>query len=383
MRSLLDLARRLVSTRQLSHLAPAVARPALASEPWFIDRLTHDGDELVVEGWAFPDPDLAPGASDATRFDVNGQPFAAASYPMPRTDVGDLFWQRQNASQSGFRCVARGDTDALYPDGELRLTYRNPGPARKVAAQQSWFVRRPDQEPPFPDEDRRFRVIGNRDFEGFRLTGYTDFRRLEEAAKTIGGRSLDDCAAVLDWGCGCGRISRYLGERVGSRLTGCDIDADNVGWCRDHLPGRFVVTGLMPPLPFDDGEFDLVIGLSVFTHFRETLQDAWLAELARVTRPGAVLLMTVHGETALDYAHLAPLPDKLARQAVAKAGLLVGSDNNQLDGFADHRGEYVNVFHSTRYIKERWSRHFDVLDVLPGYIFTHDLVVLRKRGDPR
>jgi len=219
--------------------------------------------------------------------------------------------------------------------------------------------------------------------EGFRLTGYTDFRRLEEAAKTIGGRSLDDCAAVLDWGCGCGRISRYLGERVGSRLTGCDIDADNVGWCRDHLPGRFVVTGLMPPLPFDDGEFDLVIGLSVFTHFRETLQDAWLAELARVTRPGAVLLMTVHGETALDYAHLAPLPDKLARQAVAKAGLLVGSDNNQLDGFADHRGEYVNVFHSTRYIKERWSRHFDVLDVLPGYIFTHDLVVLRKRGDPR
>jgi SAM-dependent methyltransferase len=380
MSRLLDYARRLVQSRQLSHLAPATARAALVSEPWFIDRLTHEGDELVVEGWAFPDPELPAGTSDATRFELNGVPFAQASYPLPRTDVGDLFWQRRNAAQCGFRCVTRGSLDTLYPGGELRLTFRNPGPARKVAAQQSWFIRRPDQEPPFPDADRRYRVIGNRDFEGFRQTGYTDFRRLEEAAKAIGGRRLEDCAEVLDWGVGCGRISRYLGERVGARLTGCDIDADNVRWCSDHLPGRFVVTGLKPPLPFGDGEFDLVIGLSVFTHFREPLQDAWLAELARVTREGAILLMTVHGETALDYAHLAPLPDKLARAAVAKAGLLVGSGNDQLDGFADHEGEYVNVFHATSYIRERWARHFEVLDVLPGYIFTHDLVVLRKRG---
>jgi hypothetical protein len=313
MSRLLDFVRRVVQSRPLAGLAPAAARPALVSEPWFIDRLVHEADELVVEGWAFPDPALPAGTSDAARFELNGGPILQVSYPTPRTEVGELFWQRQNAAQSGFRCVAQGSVEALYPDGELRLTFRNPGPARKVAAQQSWFVRRPDQEPPFPDADRRYRVIGNRDLEGFRLTGYTDFRRLEEAAKAIGGKALDDFAAVLDRGVGCGRISRYLGERVGERLTGCDIDADNVKWCSEHLPGRFVVTGLKPPLPFMDAEFDFVIGLSIFTHFREPMQDVWLAELARVTRAGAILLMTVHGETALDYAHLAPLPDKLAR----------------------------------------------------------------------
>jgi hypothetical protein len=39
------------------------------------------------------------------------------------------------------------------------------------------------------------------------------------------------------------------------------------------------------------------------------------------------------------------------------------------------------VFHATQYIYQRWTRHFEVLDVLPGYIFTHDLVVLRKRAE--
>ena len=34
----------------------------------------------------------------------------------------------------------------------------------------------------------------------------------------------------------------------------------------------------LPPLPFADGAFDLVIVISVFTHLPRDSQDAWLAE---------------------------------------------------------------------------------------------------------
>jgi SAM-dependent methyltransferase len=377
----MDLLSRLAwarSRRFHSRSRPPAPRLFLASEPWFIDRIDQGDDYLAIEGWAFADPRPDQDSAEA-RFLINQRTFDEVAHPLLRKDVGDQFWQRARSELCGFRCVARVSSEQRYPDGDLQLTYRNPGPARRVPAQQSWFLRRLDLEPPFPDEGRRFRVIGNRDLEGFRLSGYTDFRRLEEAAFVYGGKRFGDFAAILDWGCGCGRISRYLAERAGPTLTGCDIDTDNVSWCQANLAGVFAATQVHPPLPFGSGEFDLVIGLSVFTHFRATLQDEWLAELSRITRSRGILLMTFHGETAIDYARLAPGEYLALLGAVQKRGLLCSGANEQIDGYADHENEYVNVFHAASYVRRHWSRYFDVLDILPGYIFTHDLAVLRKR----
>jgi hypothetical protein len=56
----------------------------------------------------------------------------------------------------------------------------------------------------------------------------------------------------------------------------------------------------------------------------------------------------------------------------------VSSQNNDLDGAVEKPEEYVNVFHSLDYIRRPWSRWLDVVDILPGYVFTHDLVVLAR-----
>ena len=38
-----------------------------------------------------------------------------------------------------------------------------------------------------------------------------------------------------------------------------------------------------------------------------------------------------------------------------------------------------NAYHSTAYVQERWSAHFDVLDVIPhGVVGYQDLVVARR-----
>ena len=354
----------------------------LVSEPWMIDQLTVDrkGDTVVVDmnGWAFPDPELGP-ASPGT-FRINGKPFADICYPVDRAGVGTIFWQRSNARYSGYRCVASGRYEDIFRNGVIEVTYINPGPPRLVSAQQSQYFCDVEREESFPDETRRFRVIGNADLNGFILSGLTDFKRLDAAAESIIGTRFAGYRRILDWGCGCGRIARYAARLPGVAVTGCDIDIDNVDWCAAHLAGSYAPTTVRPPLPFADASFDLVYGVSVFTHMRESMQDAWLAELERVAAPGAVLLMTVHGRTALDYAQLSRDDYRALEERIAEQGLYFSSTNSQIDGHAEHDGEYVNVFHDTGYLRHRWGKHFDIAAILPGYIFTHDLVVMRRRA---
>jgi len=354
----------------------------LVSEPWMIDQLTidHRGSTVVVDmnGWAFPDPELGP--TSPGNFLINGRPFSYIAYPVDRPKVGTIFWQRANARYSGFRCVAEGRYDEIFRDGILEVTYIGPGAPPRVAAQQSAYFCDAARDGAFPDAEQRFRVIGSKDLNGFVLGGTTDFKRLDAAAEAISGKGFAGYPRILDWGCGCGRVARFTARVPGVALTGCDIDADNVAWCTAHLAGSYALTTVRPPLPFADASFDLVYGVSVFTHMREPLQDAWLAELARVAAPGALLMMTVHGRTALDYAQLSPDDYLALGKRVSEQGLYVSSSNTQIDGHALHEGEYVNVFHDPDYLRDRWGKHFAIEAVLPGYIFTHDLVVMRRRA---
>jgi SAM-dependent methyltransferase len=358
-------------------------RPAQPSsgEPWLIDSLhidrTGDAVRLEMSGWALPDPEL--GVRSPAAFSINGAPFSEVQYPIDREDVGKVLWHRKNARYSGFQCIAVGQYDFIYKDGGIELTYVNPRHPPQVAAQQSWFIRDPLRESPVPEESRRFRVIGSTDLQPFLLGGFTDFKRLEAAVRILGGKPLTGCPRILDWGCGCGRIARYMSGLPEIFFAGCDIDKDNIDWCTEHLNGTFTTTRACPPLPFAAASFDLVYGVSVFTHMRERLQDAWLAELNRITAPGALILMTIHGQTALDYAGLNPQDRETLARKIATDGVHVTGRNSQIEGYAEDESEYVNVFHDLRYVWRHWGQYFEIITILPGYLYTHDLVAMRKR----
>jgi len=85
------------------------------------------------------------------------------------------------------------------------------------------------------------------------------------------------------------------------QLYGTDIDMELVSWCEKHLPRiRWSTNGYQPPLPFTDNTFDLIYAISVFTHLDEEFQKAWLRELHRVAKPGATIILTVHGEYCIN-----------------------------------------------------------------------------------
>jgi len=361
--------------RSEADLREALVVHELVAEPWYVDRVSIEGTRLAVAGWSMP----VHGARQPAQgwFSVNGRPFDTIRYPLPRADVGAVFWQRDGAANSGFECEI-ADLPQPYPGGVLEITRVRPDTPEVERGRDSWFKPDPALHADLPDEERRFRVIGDRDPVGFLVSGATDYHRLDRALAAVSGRHLHESRRLLDWGVGCGRVARHFPAGRGAFLTGCDIDRDNVEWCSQHLHGTFVASLLTPPLPFGDASFDVVYGISVFTHLREPMQLRWLAELARVTAPGAILLLTTHGQTAIDFSRLSPADYARVTQDVQSAGIVVSGTNTQLDGHAEHEGEYVNVYHSADYVRRTWGGFFEVLHILPGYILHHDLVVLRR-----
>jgi SAM-dependent methyltransferase len=190
------------------------------------------------------------------------------------------------------------------------------------------------------------------------------------------GTSLYDCKDILDFGCGPGRILRWFGDvSPFATLHGCDLNAPAVEWCKTNIEfARFALNDAWPPLPYADGVFDLVYGVSVFTHLNESMQMSWLNELHRITKPGGVALLTVHGE---DKARSDVSPQEF--EQFTSDGFLYRQATvlETVDGLPSF---YQVAFHSERYIREAWTNLFDVLSYIThGCMYAQDLVILRAK----
>jgi 2-polyprenyl-3-methyl-5-hydroxy-6-metoxy-1,4-benzoquinol methylase len=183
------------------------------------------------------------------------------------------------------------------------------------------------------------------------------------------GLDIRTFTSILDFGCGCGRVIRQWVE-LDAAVHGCDYNRRSVEWCRRHLAfASFDVNALSPPLPYGDGQFDLVYALSVFTHLPEPLLFAWVREMERVLKPGGVLIISTHGERYLGEL----TPDQQAR---FRAGAVVVKEQ------ASAGTNLCGVYFSEPFIRTRFADGFRVLDFIPEGARGNppqDLVLLQKR----
>jgi SAM-dependent methyltransferase len=277
---------------------------------------------------------------------------------------------------SGFRC--RIDVKDL-PNGarDLQFAYADRRTlAPLVDARWPFF---PEIDTPLPDAPRRIRVHGNDDLTTFILVGAQNYWVLVDALDRACGKTFDDFPVVLDWGCGSGRVLRYVAARHHADLIGVDIDADNIGWCKTAFPRcTFQTTGLYPPLPFATESIDLVYGVSVFTHLRERDQFQWLEELRRITRPGGVLLLSFHGDHAWFRSRSMESCSALVDWKVR--GFYDASSDPNLNGFIPDDNYYHDVYHDLDYITREWNRFFKLVAHYPGMLQGfQDLVVLERK----
>jgi SAM-dependent methyltransferase len=180
---------------------------------------------------------------------------------------------------------------------------------------------------------------------------------------------IEALRALLDFGCGCGRVLRHWSRLEGVRRCGCDIDAKMVDWCVESLPFVEVSRNeLVPPLPYAASSFDLVHAFSVFTHLSEELQQAWIDECNRVLRAGGHLLISTLGEY---YAARKRLT-RSERESFDRGDLVVLYERAAGTSLC-------SAYHPPSYVREQLARGFDVVAFRPAAAEGgHDVHLLRK-----
>lgn len=246
--------------------------------------------------------------------------------------------------------------------------------------------------PPIPPYSLRSIVAASSEAL-FLWTGIADASKFMSTYLRHAG-SKPDNARILDFGCGCGRMTRFFGQVPEIDISGTDINAATVAWCQENLRGVKTVSNReRPPLDYDDGSFDMVYSLSIFTHLPEGASKAWLTEIGRVLAPGGVAILSTHGYPAINIIVDSETHQGMFRLRKADAERM--RDDLEIKGFqyircdpktlavAKAGDDYGHSFAHERYIHEEWPKAsgMEVVEFIPGGVRGwQDMVVLRKRA---
>lgn len=241
----------------------------------------------------------------------------------------------------------------------------------------AWYLAPREHEAfPLPEGDNLNRVIVGEEL-AYRLGGATTAHRLDAYVRRVLGKHIAEIGRVLDWGCGCARVLRYLAT-PGAKIEGADIDDFNVAWCKTNLPEVPVTQiALMPQTPYEDDRFDFVFGISVMTHLREPAQDAWLNELSRIVRPGGHVAVSIMGSVNQC---IGGQSGRKMSETIERGLFITDESNDQIQKDIEGESYYVNVAHAPWYILEHWTSvsPFEIVDIARGLATGQDIILLRN-----
>ncbi len=131
---------------------------------------------------------------------------------------------------------------------------------------------------------------GRWDAGDFFAHGKSEIAQLMKRLEELG--VADHRRRALDFGCGVGRLTNALADYY-EHVDGVDISAEMARQAAEMAPNRercTFHTNVAPDLAvFDDDHFDLVHSNIVLQHVGPDLTRSYIAEFARIVRPGGVV----------------------------------------------------------------------------------------------
>ena len=332
----------------------------------YFEHLDYSQGVLSISGWMF-----VPGlVLDEFHIELNRVHIGTIK-PQERKDVEKRLPFR-GARLSGFHVEARLSESEPTMSNWVDVDIFGLVKAKEAARLSTMY--RPDYRDSWAEPPARLmqRTIASEKTSFYWLLGLQSF---SEYYKSIERHyDVKKAKRLLDWGCGCGRMSRFFLKHLEYlEVHGCDIDREQIEWCASNLPkGQFAVIAPFPPTRYADDMFDLVISWSVFTHLQREHQLDWLREMRRIIAPGGLLLASVSGESLMKFAS----PE--AQREMLKNGISDRRLDRALDGIAP-AGYYRGTLQRKSYTCREFSQYFRIVDYLEqGATSSQDLVVMRK-----
>jgi SAM-dependent methyltransferase len=344
------------------HLYEKLMSSIISNGMWSLDSIKIDEDLINISGWL------------VTPYNSN----CAVSITVNDISV--------NIDISSRKVEQYNNSEILFFEGNLRrdkilnlgneLCFKYHSGANNIF-NENYNYYYPLSSPAAPDAFRQVRIQGVHNDCVFNLTGYSIAVKLATAVKVYCGKPIHEIGTILDWGIGCGRVARFILDKTTSPVIGVDIDADNILWCNQNLPGiKAIAIDQDPPLPIEDSSVNLIYGISVFTHLDINDESLWLKELARVLVPGGYAMLSTHGEFAW-WRNQNLGPESYVRWK--KCGVLNVGGNTNLSDITVDQGRYVDVFTTREHIYNVWANYFEIIAHIGGYLGCYqDLVIVRS-----
>ncbi len=255
------------------------------------------------------------------------------------------------------------------------------------------------REPEVPAELIRY-VCGHDDLDEFLRSGSEVVFMFRLALMKYFQKEFNELTPVLDFGCGCGRILRFL-KNEPIQIQACDVGRLVAEFAAESCSFADVHRNeLAPPLRYSDESFQLVYAFSVFSHLPWEVEKAWLSELVRVGRPGCVYLFSIHGDWFIEQTLSSE-----EQQTLRDDGFWWKEVHGRsaLGAKLDFPKDYEASYHTSDFVRSEWGKYFEIVDVVKGddparYLpqgwafepeggvsrfrpMGQDLVVARKRTD--
>jgi SAM-dependent methyltransferase len=208
---------------------------------------------------------------------------------------------------------------------------------------------------------------------------------------------IGSCRAVLDFGCGWGRIIRFfLKDLEPEKLFGVDHSEEVIRACRDTNKWcSFTLIEPDAPTSLPRESFDLIYLYSVFSHLPEEMHWAWLKEFHRLLQPGGMLIATTRArdfiqmcKTLRDDPQLNAKPQWLSQSArvfVDADATMSAYDNGKFcyeSIGAEGRWSFWGEACIPRlYVEKYWKENFDVCEYIEDpKTCPQNVIVVRKRA---
>ena len=342
-------------------------------------------NQIQVSGWLF----LSEQPIDTIELYVEDN-FINTYQLHPRQDVQDVFSWNPHALISGFSVsvpldksgqikseLTTGDKNAeTYLDRQfikkINLVCCQKGNRVGRFSAFMYSDLRLLESLPNPPEDYMYRVVHTKDLNHFKVGSLQTFGQFMEAACQY--TDLLSAQRILDWGCGCGRLSsHFLSFLEAAEVFGCDIDPYAVEWCNNNIPsGIFSVINPLPPTEYCSNFFDIIFSYSVFTHLTREVQYAWLSEMQRIIKPGGLFIATTHGDFALQFAMGSTSP------TIPDDGIIDTTLDFTLDGIAP-KDYYRATFQTKEYTLREFGKYFNIIGYIErGAMNFQDMIIMRK-----